>query len=61
MFRVLHGLICLLECDLLSSHARLAALSVLFESKQTFINPKLLDNLAKDNIEKVRLVDNIFY
>merc|ERR1712113_292215 len=52
VFRVLHGLICLLECDLLSSHARLAALSVLFESKQTFINPKLLDNLAKDNIEK---------
>jgi len=51
-FRVLSGLICLLECDLLSPSARYAALSVLIDSKQAFVRPKLLLSLAKNNDEK---------
>lgn len=51
-FRVLSGLICLLECDLLSVTARYAALSVLIDSKQAFIRPHVLTALAKDQEEQ---------
>lgn len=50
-FRVLSGLICLLECDLLSLTARYAAFSVLIDSKQAFIRPNILTSLCKNNEE----------
>ena len=52
-FRVLSGLICLLECDLLSLTARYAAFSVLIDSKQAFIRPNILTSLCKNNEESV--------
>jgi len=57
LFRVLSGLVCLLECDLLSPQARFAALTVLLESKQrpessvNFVTQKLLQDLAKNSNE----------
>merc|ERR1712235_149306 len=57
LFRVLSGLICLLECDLLSSQARFAALTVLLESKKrpessvNFVTQKLLQDLAQNSNE----------
>merc|ERR1711962_88892 len=57
LFRVLSGLICLLECDLLSPQARFAAITVLLESKQrpesslNFVTQKLLQDLAKNSNE----------
>merc|ERR1711990_24462 len=57
LFRVLSGLICLLECDLLSPQARFAALTVLLESKKrpessvNFVTQKLLQDLAQNSNE----------
>ena len=59
LFRVLSGLICLLECDLLSPQARFAALTVLLESKKrpessvNFVTQKLLQDLAQNSNELV--------
>lgn len=57
-FRVLSGLVCLLECDLLSRTGRYAAFSVLIDSKQSFLRPRLLASLAK-NSDEAKFVHHI--
>jgi len=53
LFRVLSGLVCLLEADLLSAPSRLAALAVLSESKQEpFVNAVRLLEKQNHNAEE---------
>jgi len=60
LFRVLSGLVCLLETDLLSSPSRLAALAVLNESKQDpFVNAVRLLEKQSHNEEEQKFVRHL--
>lgn len=60
LFRVLSGLVCLLEADLLSTPSRLAALAVLSESKQEpFLNAVRLLEKQNNNEEEQKFVRHL--
>lgn len=60
LFRVLSGLVCLLEADLLSAPSRLAALAVLSESKQEpFVNAVRLLEKQNHNVEEQKFVRHL--
>lgn len=60
LFRVLSGLVCLLEADLLSAPSRLAALAVLSESKQEpFVNAVRLLEKQNHNAEEQKFVRHL--
>ena len=63
LFRVLSGLVVLLEANLLKPSSRLAALAVLAESKQeSFLNViRLLEKQSKNEEEQVYTKLNYFF